>query len=182
MKQSLMLILLAAGLLAAPVHGQTDGGRDSASPRQTVPFSGGGIRGAQTVVADGVLVTPSEAREFQGEGGYYEPMPLRARSIVPGIDILRPQPAPELKVRSPFVLAAQFKATGDAPIVPSTFKVLYGAQRVDITERITKFAQVTPEGFSLERAQLPPGKHKLLLQVQDARQRVAERELRLEVE
>jgi hypothetical protein len=183
-KQALILILLAGSVLAASAQGQgqADGTRDNKSPRQSIPFSGGGIRGAQTVVADGVLVTPSEAREFQGEGGYYEPMPLRARSIVPGIEILRPQPAPELKVRSPFVLAAQFKATGDAAIVPSTFKVLYGAQRVDITERITRFAQVTPEGFSLERAQLPPGKHKLLLQVQDARQRVAERELRLEVE
>ena len=184
MKQLPILVLLVAGAVAAQAQGQPqgDGARDNRSPRTSIPFSGGGIRGAQVVVADGVLVTPSEAREFQGEGGYYEPMPLRPRAIVPGIEIMRPQPAPDLKVRPPFTLAVQFRATGDAAIVPSTFKVLYGALKVDITERITRVVPVTPEGFTLDQAQMPPGKHKLTLQVWDARQRLAERELRFEVE
>ena len=38
------------------------------------------------------------------------------------------------------------------------------------------------EGFSLENAQIPVGRHRLTLQVQDEKQRVAERELRFEVE
>ena len=41
---------------------------------------------------------------------------------------------------------------------------------------------VTREGFTLENANIPTGKHRLILQVQDAKQRVAERELRVEVE
>ena len=59
---------------------------------------------------------------------------------------------------------------------------MYGAFKLDITNRITKFVQVTKEGFSLENAQIPVGKHRLTLQVQDEKQRVAERELRVEVE
>jgi hypothetical protein len=59
---------------------------------------------------------------------------------------------------------------------------MYGAFKLDITGRITKFVQVTKEGFTLEKAQIPPGKHRMILQVQDEKQRVAERELRVEVE
>jgi hypothetical protein len=179
-KPVLILMLCAATAAVAQPQGQPPA--DGKSPRTSIPFSGGGIRGALVVVADGVLVTPSEAREFQGEDGYYQPMPLRPRAIVPGVEILRPAPAPDLKVKSPFALAAQFKATGDAAIVPATFRVLYGAQKVDITERITKSARVTAEGFTLDQAQLPPGKHQLTLVVRDEKQRVAQRELRLEVE
>ena len=60
--------------------------------------------------------------------------------------------------------------------------MLYGALKFDITSRITKFVKVTPAGFSLENAQIPVGKHRLILQVQDEKQRLAERELRIEVE
>ena len=60
--------------------------------------------------------------------------------------------------------------------------MLYGAFKIDITARITKFVKVTTEGFNLENAQIPVGKHRLTLQVQDEKQRVAERELRFEVE
>ena len=76
----------------------------------------------------------------------------------------------------------QFRPQPDAPIDPATFKVMYGAFRVDITARITKFVKVTPDGFSLENAQIPVGKHRLTLLVLDEKQRAAERELRFEVE
>ena len=41
---------------------------------------------------------------------------------------------------------------------------------------------MTQDGFSLDNARVPPGRHRLTLQVLDGKQRVAERELRLEVE
>ena len=75
-----------------------------------------------------------------------------------------------------------FKGQADTPIDPSTFKVMYGAFKIDITSRITKFVTVTKDGFALENAQIPPGKHRLTLQVLDEKQRLAERELRVEVE
>ncbi|WP_296446669.1 hypothetical protein [Rhodoferax sp. UBA5149] len=141
-----------------------------------------GERGALAPVADGWLVTPAEAREFRGEDGFNEQPALRPRAVVPLIDILKPEPVSDLKVKAPFAIAVQFKSQADAPIDPATFKVLYGAFKIDITSRITKFVKVTQEGFSLENAQIPAGKHRLTMQVQDEKQRLAERELRLEVE
>lgn len=130
----------------------------------------------------GWLVTAAEALEFQGEEGFNAQPALRPRAQVPLIDILKPEPAADLKVKAPFAIAVQFKSQADAPIDPTTFKVMYGAFKLDITSRITKFVKVTKEGFALENAQIPAGKHRLTLQVQDEKQRLAERELRLEVE
>jgi hypothetical protein len=128
------------------------------------------------------LISPAEALSYQGEGGFSEQPALRARSVAPQIDIIKPEPATDLKVKAPFAIAVQFKAQSDAAIDPGTFKVMYGALKFDITSRITKFVKVTPAGFSLDNAQIPAGKHRLILQVQDEKQRLAERELRIEVE
>ena len=67
-------------------------------------------------------------------------------------------------------------------IDPASFKVLYGGFKLDITSRITKFVKVTKDGFAMDNAQIPAGKHRLTLQVQDEMKRMAERELRVEVE
>ena len=136
---------------------------------------------AQTAPKDW-LVSPAEALSYQGEGGFNEQPALRARAVVPQIDILKPEPVADLKVKAPFSIAVLFKAQSDAAIDPGTFKVMYGALKFDITSRITKFVKVTATGFSLDNAQIPVGKHRLTLQVQDEKQRVAERELRVEVE
>lgn len=133
-------------------------------------------------VPDHWLVSASEAVEFGGEAGFHQPPALRRRAVMPLIDILKPEPVADLKVKAPFAIAVQFIAQADAPIDPTSFKVLYGGFKIDITSRVTKFVKVTQEGFTLENAQIPVGKHRLTLQVQDQRQRVAERELRLEVE
>jgi hypothetical protein len=140
---------------------------------------------SQAVLAEapgGWLVTGAEAQTFQGQAGYDEAPALRPRALVPVIDILKPEPAPDLKVKAPFAIAVEFKGLSDADIDPATFKVLYGALKVDITGRITKYVTVSKEGFTLENAKIPVGKHRLTLQVQDTKQRVAERELRFEVE
>ena len=145
-------------------------------------YSGGGIRGALPEVPDGWLVTPGEALQFKGEDGFNEQPALRARGVAPQIDILKPEPAPDLKVKAPFAIAVQFIGQADAAIDPATFKVMYGALNIDITSRITKFVKVTKEGFAIDNAQIPAGKHRLTLQVKDEKQRMAERELRVEVE
>lgn len=133
-------------------------------------------------MADGWLISPAEARDFQGEEGYNEPPALRPRAVVPLIDILKPETVADLKVKAPFAITVLFKSQADSPIDPATFKVMYGAFKIDITSRITKFVKVTKDGFSLENAQIPSGKHRLTMQVMDEKQRVAERELRVEVE
>lgn len=128
------------------------------------------------------LISPAEALSFQGEAGFNEQPALRARAVTPLIDIIKPEPVADLKVKAPFAIAVLFKAQSDAAIDPGTFKIMYGAMKFDITSRITKFVKVTPAGFSLDNAQIPAGKHRLTLQIQDEKQRVAERELRVEVE
>ena len=131
---------------------------------------------------DAIVVTSSEAIEFKGEEGFNEPAALRPRAVVPLIDILKPETGPDNKLKAPFPITVAFKGQSDAPIDPSTFKVLYGALKIDITSRITKFVKVGKDGFTLDNAQIPQGKHRLTLQVQDEKQRTAERELRVEVE
>ena len=124
-------------------------------------------------VSDGWLVTPAEAREFKGEEGFYEQPALRPRALMPQIDILKPVAMADMKVKAPFAISVLFKGQSDAPIDPSTFKVLYGAFKIDITSRITKFVKVTKEGFALESAQIPAGKHRMTMQVMDEKHRVA---------
>jgi hypothetical protein len=140
------------------------------------------LPGALADAPDGWLVTPSEALAFKGQDGFEEPPMLRVRAVVPLIEILKPEPVADLKVKAPFGIKVQFRSQADAEIVPDTFKVLYGAFKIDITNRITKFVKVTASGFDLENAKIPEGKHRLTLQVQDSKQRMAERELRVEVE
>lgn len=142
----------------------------------------GAAQAADVSAQDTWLVSPTEALAYQGQGGFDEPPALRMRAVVPLIEILKPEPAADLKVVAPFAIQVQFRSQADAEIVPETFKVLYGGLKLDITSRITKYVKVTPDGFLLDNAKIPAGKHRLTLQVQDSKQRVAERELRVEVE
>jgi hypothetical protein len=157
-------------------------GSTQGNVKKTNQYSGGGIRGALPQVPDGWLVTADEAREYRGEDGFNEEPALRPRAVVPLIDILKPEPVSDLKVKAPFAISVQFKNQPDVPIDPATFRLLYGALKIDITSRITGLVNVTKAGFSLDNAQLPAGKHRFTLQVQDEKQRVAERELRVDVE
>lgn len=148
-----------------------------------IPSLAQGQRGASLPAdAEAWLVSAAETIQFKGEEGFNEPPALRPRAPTPLIDVVKPAPAADLKVKAPFAISVLFKSLTDSPIDPSTFKVMYGALKLDITGRITKFVKVGKEGFSLENAQIPSGKHRLTLQVQDEKQRVAERELRFEVE
>lgn len=177
--RSIAIALIAACAVSVGAQGTND---PKNKGKMVGQYSGGGIRGALPVVADGWLISPAEALEYKGEDGFNEAPALRPRAVVPLIDILKPEPTNDLKVKAPFAIAVQFKGQADAPINPATFKVMYGAFKIDITNRITQYVKVTPEGFMLENAKIPVGKHRLTLQVQDEKQRVAERELRIEVE
>lgn len=131
---------------------------------------------------DAWLVSPDEAIQFAGEAGYLAQPALRARSVMPLIDILQPEPVPDAKLKAPFAIAVAFRPQSDAAIDVSSFKVLYGGLKFDITSRLMQYTQVSAEGFKLDKANIPKGKHRLILQIQDAKKRLAERELRIEVE
>jgi hypothetical protein len=176
-----LLSALALGAVAAVSLAQ-DGGTNGQRPPVTVSGLGdGALRGAVPDLAEGWLLTPDEVQQFRGAEGFDQLRP-RTRAALPAIEVLQPVPGGEEKVKAPFPIAVNFKPRDDAPIVPSTFKVLYGALRIDITNRITKYAQPTEKGIAFDKAQIPAGKHRLFILVEDAKQRVAERELRIEVE
>jgi hypothetical protein len=141
-----------------------------------------GIRGAAAPPPDGWLVSGDEARLLGGEQGYAEAAALRPRAVTPTIEIAAPELAPDTILRSPLSLVLRFQRQADAAIDPASFRMLYGASRTDITLRVTDMAAVTAEGVTLASVSLPPGRHLLVLQVQDAKGRLAERELRLVVQ
>jgi hypothetical protein len=181
MKHRIEGVLLLVGCsLCAWGQGTGDGPPGTGASRPA-PYAGGGIRGVLAPVPDGVLVTGAEARDFMGEAGFSQDGP-RTRSLVPTIEILQPQPGTDRKVATTFSISLRFRSPADAAMVPSTLKVLYGANRVDITSRIVKPGQVTPEGFSAGQVQVPPGKHLLVFRIEDERQRVTEVELLFEAE
>lgn len=137
---------------------------------------------AQAMAQDNWLVNPAEAVQFQGEAGFLAQPGLRPRAAMPLIDILQPEALPDVKVKSPLAIAVAFRPQLDAHIDVSSFKVLYGGLKFDITSRLAQYTRISEEGFKLENANIPKGKHRLTLQIQDTKQRLAERELRIEVE
>ena len=69
---------------------------------------------------------------------------------------------------SPMPIQVNFAATSPATVKPETFKVLYGAFQIDVTQRLLSAAKVTAQGMNVQEASLPSGKHKLHLLVEDS--------------
>lgn len=78
---------------------------------------------------------------------------------------------------APLDIDVQFLPTGSAPIRPDTFRVCYiGLVTMDITKRITDRVSVSEKGLHVTGAQLPRGRHHLLLLIADQRGRLGRRE------
>ncbi len=129
------------------------------------------------------LISATEAQmETQAEAA--APPEIRAR--------VTPAPRPDATairvvspsgggVAAPVRIEVAFKAAPGARIVPSTFRVLYGLLKIDLTDRMRQHATVTESGVVVEQAQVPEGQHRLILQVADDQGNTAEQELRLRV-
>lgn len=128
------------------------------------------------------IVSPDEARMMGGAEGYAAPLPLRGRAAAPRIELERPDLAAQPRVRAPVSISVRFIPLPDAALDLSSFRVLYGALKLDITGRLEKLLTLTPTGFTLDNVQIPSGRHRLLVQLRDDRQRPAEIDLRFEVE
>jgi hypothetical protein len=120
------------------------------------------------------LVTPEEAQASQAA-----PQALAPRTaplVTPGaprVNLLAPNLANT--VPSPTRINVRFEATSPANIKPETFKVRYGAFKLDITGRITAASKVTAEGIDVAEAALPKGSHRLFIEIQDSMGRLGER-------
>jgi hypothetical protein len=140
------------------------------------------------------LVTPAEAqrdRELRPKNEAQDmPEVGRTRALpgaapvpaVPnafGIRIL--VPTPQGMVAAPLRIELAFDTPPGTRVVPSTFRVLYGVLKIDLTERLRRFATITERGVVVDQAVVPDGLHRLFLQVADEKGNVAEQELRLRV-
>lgn len=126
-----------------------------------------------------LLISEQEAADSQAA-----PPTLEARSVpVPGapkIQLL----APDINaaVPSPTRIQVKFEPGPAATINPESFKVRYGALKLDITSRITASAKVTAEGIDVSQAALPKGSHRLFIEIQDSQGRTAERRVEFTVQ
>ena len=125
------------------------------------------------------LVTPEEARASAAAPPTFEPKPAPTPDA-PRIELL----APNLSGPVPSVtrIRMRFEPVAPAVIRPDTFRVRYGALRLDITQRIVAAATVAREGIDVAEAKLPSGSHRLFVEISDSLGRVAERVLQFTVE
>ena len=109
--------------------------------------------------------------------------PFTAKSIAPKDAPLIELSSPKLPalVSSPTPIELKFQSTPPSSVKPETFKVLYGSFEIDITKRILNVAKVTETGVSVQEANLPKGKHKLLMVVEDTAGRRGNRAIDFEI-
>ena len=95
--------------------------------------------------------------------------PFTAKSVAPKDAPLIELSAPNLSapVSSPTVIEVKFQPTAPSAVKPESFRVLYGSFEIDITKRILSLTKVTETGVFVQEANLPKGKHKLLMVVED---------------
>jgi hypothetical protein len=85
-------------------------------------------------------------------------------------------------VKAPVGIDLRFLTSGASKINWESLKILYGAFKLDITDRVRKEAKVLPDGIQIASANLPSGSHKLVIQVAKTEGKQAEREVRFTVE
>jgi hypothetical protein len=126
------------------------------------------------------LVTAAEARQAakaEAETPRQVPPP---RPNAPGIKVVTPVAA-GTPVAAPLRIEVAFTPQPGSRIVPSSFRVLYGLLKIDLTERLRQHATVSESGVVVDRANVPDGQHRLFLQVADDKGNTAEQELRIRV-
>jgi hypothetical protein len=84
----------------------------------------------------------------------------------PRVEIV--SPSVSVRLKSPIQVQAGFVSTPPATIRTESFKVLYGAFQIDITQRLLAVAKISPHGINVQEAKLPSGRHKLHLLLEDS--------------
>jgi hypothetical protein len=112
-----------------------------------------------------MLVTQQEATASNNAPPTFTPKFVPEKDA-PKIEVAAPNLAGPLVSPTPILLS--FAVTSPATVKPETFKVLYGAFQIDVTQRLLSAAKVTAQGMSVKEASLPSGTHKLHLSVEDS--------------
>jgi hypothetical protein len=108
--------------------------------------------------------------------------PFNARSIPSDPVIEVRSPSLTAPIKAPVGIDLRFLTSGAAKINWDSLKILYGAFKLDITERVKKEAKMVGDGMQIASANLPSGDHKLVIQVANTEGKQVEREVRFTVE
>jgi hypothetical protein len=94
-------------------------------------------------------------------------MELTRRGLTRGPKIQILSPASETAVvKSPLNFKLKFESFGGSKIDPATVKVIYmKSPAVDLTQRLKK--HIKSDGIELEAAEVPPGDHRIKIEVKD---------------
>jgi len=131
------------------------------------------------------LVTAAEAQRDAAEPA----PPPRTRAMrpdsaaapaAPTIQIISPENVGG-SITSPVRIEVAFKAPPDSRIVPSTFRLLYGVLKIDLTDRVNKRATIRESGVVVDQARVPDGTHRLIVRVADDKGRFGEQEMVIRV-
>ena len=126
-----------------------------------------------------MLVSSAEVDKYKGDVNESITIPLSGDE--PAIEIVRPV-VKEGKVASPVAIEVRFKPVAGKTIDPASFKLYYGAFKIDVTDRLLKTAKVTPTGFSIDKVDIPSGSHRLVMRVGDDTGAVGIKEIRFTVD
>ena len=126
-----------------------------------------------------MLVSAAEVDKYKGDVNESITIPLSGDE--PAIEIVRPV-VKEGKVASPVAIEVRFKPVAGKTIDPASFKLYYGAFKIDVTDRLLKTAKVTPNGFSIDKVDIPSGTHRLVMRVGDDTGAVGIKEIRFTVD
>jgi hypothetical protein len=131
-----------------------------------------------SVLAAPLLVSQEE---MNASNNASPPFTAKAVSVKDAPMIELKTPKLSTPVSSPTVIELKFEPTPPSSVKPDSFKVLYGSFEIDITKRILNLAKVTETGVFVPEANLPKGKHKLLMVVEDTAGRKGNRSIDFEV-
>jgi hypothetical protein len=126
-----------------------------------------------------MLVSAAEVETYKGDALENITIPLAGDE--PAIEIVRPV-VREGKVASPVAIEVRFKPVAGKSIDPASFKLYYGAFKIDVTDRLLKTAKVTASGFSIDKVDIPSGSHRLVMRVGDDTGAVGIREIKFTVD
>lgn len=126
-----------------------------------------------------MLVSAAEVAQYKSDALENITIPLAGDE--PAIEIVRPV-VKEGKVASPVAIEVRFKPVSGKTIDPASFKLYYGAFKLDVTDRLLKTAKVTPNGFSIDKVDIPAGSHRLVMKVADDTGAAGIKEIKFTVE
>ncbi len=125
------------------------------------------------------LVTPQEVAALKDDVKENLAIPLSGDE--PLIEVLRPA-IKDGKVSSPVAIEVRFKPASGRAIDTESFKLYYGALKLDVTSRLLKTVKVSQDGFSIDKIDIPSGSHRLVMRVADSNGSTGLREIKFTVE